>query len=498
MATPFVLSVAALAVAINPSWSRRSTADDHQPPILSPETMSVANAMSEAFRTVAKHSLPSVVAIETRADNSTASATVPMQRFDSFPGGNPFRGTPFEDMFRDAQPMLPRQPQQPREQRVGLGSGVIIDSSGIVLTNNHVVAGGGTVVVKTQDGREFIATEVLTDPSSDIAVVKFEGANDLVAAPLGDSDDVEVGDWVIALGQPFGLESTVTAGIVSAKNRGIGINDRESYIQTDAAINPGNSGGPLVNLRGEVVGINTAISSRSGGNEGIGFAVPANQVRWVSDQLLAHGKVNRSYLGVTIQPVDYELSTQLGVAPHHGVVVTNVFAGTPADAAGLQAGDVILAFGETGVHSPQELQLAVEQAQLGKTQAVRVMRDGREITLNYEPAAAPEEFGLAASSSRSTPPARTGALGLEVRELTPEVASEMGMEGETGLIVSSVRPDSSAAKAGIDVGMIIVQVNRQEVTTAADFDRLVREDKDGSILLLVRSEQGSRFVVVSR
>ena len=195
--------------------------------------------------------------------------------------------------------------------RGGIGSGVIIDESGIMLTNNHVVAGDGEITVRTHDGREFVASNVWTDPKTDLAVVKIEDASDLVAATLGDSEQVEIGDWVMALGQPFGLESTVTAGIISAKHRGIGITARENFLQTDAAINPGNSGGPLVNLRGEVVGINTAIHSRSGGNDGIGFAIPSNLARWVSDQLVSTGTVKRAYLGVGIQPVTQDLAKQL-------------------------------------------------------------------------------------------------------------------------------------------------------------------------------------------
>ncbi len=221
--------------------------------------------------------------------------------------------------------------------------------------------GGGKVIVRTQDGREFVATQVITDPQSDITVVKTHSDSSLVAATLGNSDLMEVGDWVVALGQPFGLESTVTAGIVSGKNRGIGITDRESFLQTDAAINPGNSGGPLTNLRGEVIGINTAISSRDGGSNGIGFAVPSNLAHWVSDQLLASGKVHRSYLGVGIQPVSQELAAQLGVQPRSGVAITNVLPNTPAAKSTLQVGDVIVALGGVSISTPQQLQIEVER-----------------------------------------------------------------------------------------------------------------------------------------
>jgi serine protease Do len=249
-------------------------------------------------------------------------------------------------------------------RRSGLGSGVIFDESGLIMTNNHVVSDGGTVKVRLHDGREFVASEVWTDPRTDIAVIKIDGA-DLVAARLGNSDAMAIGDWVLALGQPFGLESTVTAGIISAKHRGLGIAQREGFLQTDAAINPGNSGGPLVNLDGEVIGINTAISTRSGGNEGIGFAVPVNRAKWVAQQLAKDGVVRRAYLGVVIQPVTQELADQFKVRPREGVIVSEVLPDTPAAKAGVQSGDVIVEVAGVPVGSSQELIALVEQAELG-------------------------------------------------------------------------------------------------------------------------------------
>jgi serine protease Do len=320
----------------------------------------------------------------------------------------------------------------------------------------------------------------------------------LVAAKFGNSDAMDVGDWVLALGQPFGLESTVTAGIVSAKNRGIGITDRENFIQTDAAINPGNSGGPLVNLQGEVIGINTAISSRNGGSNGVGFAVPSNLASWVSQQLIDHGKVTRSYLGVSIQPVNYELGTQLGVAPKSGVAVTNVFADTPAAKSGLQAGDVIVKFGDSAVTTPQQLQLAVERAAMGKSLTIDVVRDGEAIELSYTPEAAPGDFGARAAQPAPQEGVKMKSLGLEISPLTDDVAKQLGLQNQSGLVVTRVMEASPADSAGLKPGMLIVQVNRQDVSTADEFEKIVAEDRDGSVLLLVRSEQGSRFVVIQR
>lgn len=498
LALPLVIAAGALSLATTPTTTKDAVAP------AAAESLDVANALSNAFRNVSKQVLPSVVAIENRPDTSWQASKQPADRLPNSRQptgrqGNPFKGTPFEDMFPDGIPMnpSPSNPSQPPRSQGGIGSGVIIDSAGVVLTNNHVVEGGGKVIIKTQDGREFEATEVLTDPQTDIAVVKFNGNSSLVAAKIGNSESMEVGDWVVALGQPFGLESTVTAGIVSAKNRGIGITDRENFIQTDAAINPGNSGGPLVNLRGEVIGINTAISSRSGGNNGIGFAVPSNLANWVSDQLLTNGHVVRSYLGVGIQPVNYELSTQLGVAPKSGVAVTNVFPNTPAAKAGLATGDVIVRFGNTAVTTPQELQLAVESSPLGKPVTVDIVRDGKSIKLTYQPESAPEQFGEKFSSTQPDGVALQG-LGLEVGSLSADVAKQLGMENQTGVVITEVQADSPAQRAGLDAGMVIAQVNKQSVTTPAEFETAVDADSDGSVLLLVRTENGSRFVVLDK
>jgi len=497
---PLTLAVAGLLMAATPSTPDKASVNNVAP-ALAPETGDIANALSNAFRKVATHVLPSVVAIENRPDTTWQQA-----KESTSPDGqnlersNPFKGTPFEQLFPDGLPTNPGQetPHQAPRPQGGIGSGVIIDSAGVVLTNNHVVSGGGKVIIRTQDGREFVATEVLTDPQTDIAIVKFKGDSSLISARIGNSDEMAVGDWVVALGQPFGLESTVTAGIVSAKNRGIGITDRESFIQTDAAINPGNSGGPLVNLRGEVIGINTAISSRGGGSNGVGFAVPSNLAHWVSDQLLANGHVNRSYLGVSIQPVNYELSTQLGVAPKSGVAVTNVFPDTPAAKSGLKTGDVIVKFGGMSVTAPQELQLAVERSAMGKSLTIDIVRDGKSMELAYQPEAAPSNFGASTKSAAKPEGVKLKSLGLEISALSVDVAKQLGMEGQTGIIITSVQEESAGAKAGLEPGMVIVQVNRQDVSSVSDFEKFVDSDSDGSILLLVRTAQGSRFVVVNK
>jgi len=490
--------VAALAVTISgAAWvgAERS----HPSPLanLSPQEMQAvdsANSLSSAFRAVSSQVLPSVVAIENRPKLAwnTQGKSIPSQNG---------QGTPLDEMLRRfGAPQPPQGGERAPEPapQGGIGSGVIIDSSGIILTNNHVVAGGGEVTVRTHDGREFVATNVWTDPQTDLAVVKISGADDLVAAALGDSDAISIGDWVMALGQPFGLESTVTAGIISAKHRGIGITPRENFLQTDAAINPGNSGGPLVNLRGEVVGINTAIHSRSGGNEGIGFAIPSNLARWVSDQLIHSGAVKRAYLGVGIQPVTQDLAKQLSVKPRGGVVVTDVFPDTPATEAGLEPGDVIVRFGDKPVTSPQALQLAVERSPLGEAQSIEIVRDGQPMELTYIAAEPAGEFA-AKAGAESKPHRRDEDLGIEIAPMTGDVAEQLGFSGTEGVVITSVREGSPAAESGLSPGMLIVEVARQKVTTIDEFEAAIKkhrgEPSDG-ILLLVRSEKGSRFVVV--
>lgn len=466
--------------------------------------LSSAENLSLAFREVSSRVLPAVVSIENRPKLVSQNQGQTRPSAEPFQGRNPFKGTPFGDMFDDmlkeGNPGLkqfngPQDRMRP-QPRAGIGSGLVIDESGVILTNNHVVAGGGIVTVRTSNGKTYDATQVWTDPQTDIAVVKIEGATDLVAAPLGDSEAVEIGDWVLALGQPFGLESTVTAGIISAKHRGIGITDRENFLQTDAAINPGNSGGPLVNLRGEVIGINTAIHSRSGGNDGIGFAIPSNMARWVSDQLIANGSVSRAYLGVGIQPINSDLAGHLGVEPRQGVVVTNVFAGSPADQAGLETGDVIMKFGETKITSPAELQLVVERAAVGDAVAMDVLRDGEHVSLDFTPAVRPETFG-----AESSKPAGQDAeqsipkLGLDVSSLNDKLAERLGMKGVAGVVVSGITPGSAADEAGLTTGMVITQVNRKAVVSVEEFETMVAE-ADQDLLLLVRDQHGARFVVL--
>ncbi|MEX1223098.1 MAG: trypsin-like peptidase domain-containing protein [Pirellulales bacterium] len=387
--------IAALAVgATGGTFGGALIAADQERPVTEQEAregLSHAQNLSTAFRAAAQATKPSVVTLNTRMKQDVSGAIRGFR-------GNPFQGTPHEEFFKRFGFDLPEGmdvdiEDLPPQVRSGTGSGVIIDREGLILTNNHVVAGADEVVVKLLDGREFVATDIRTDPETDLALLRIEGADDLPAAKLGDSDRLSIGDWVIAIGNPFDLESTVSAGIISGKGRDLGKIRRAKFLQTDAAINPGNSGGPLVNLRGEVIGINTAIASSSGGYQGIGFAVPVNLAKWVIAQLQENGEVRRAYLGVAIGEVNAEIAEQLDVDLRSGVVVGQVYPDTPAAAAGLQENDVIVRFDDQQVRAPGDLQQIVERSTVGETLQVEVVRAGEKQTLDIQLEKLPADFG---------------------------------------------------------------------------------------------------------
>lgn len=457
-----------------------------------------ANQLSTAFQCVADELLPSVVAIESiktkKSQNWPDNPQSPLMH----PPFGKYGSSPFDEMFeqlqRDPRSGPPATRQQPKMVN-GIGTGVIIDPVGIVITNHHVIADSDEIRIQTHDGREFLVKRTMSDPKTDIAVLELENASDLTAATFGDSDQTGVGEWVLALGQPFGLENSVTAGIISAKQRGIGIADRESFIQTDAAINPGNSGGPLVNLRGEVIGINTAIHSKSGGNNGIGFAVPSNIAKWVADQLLNHGDVNRAYLGIAMQAITSELAEHLNVEPRNGVVVTDVVPGSPAEKAGLQVGDVITNLGSHKIEGPKELQLAVEQSTFDNTYQISVTRDHETLKLTYVAKPNPIHNDSKGTESRSTTKNENQpTLGIHAEDLHSQAG-----EQSPGIRVVAVDADSAAERAGVQVGMVVLQANRQVLESLADLREACSkavESKRESVLLLVESEGGKRFLVV--
>ncbi len=490
-------------------WSSDSVAQ--QPPSSKPSD-SVAGAsgpsesdlagaenLSRVFRAASKRVIPTVVKIRT----TTQSRSIPREGRGT-PQRNPFEGTPYEgffdDFFDEDGPGTRRR--APRSE--GLGSGVIIDPKGLVLTNNHVVDGADEVLVELSDGRQLKASDIKTDPETDLAVFRIEAGGPLPAAVLGDSDSMDIGDWVLAVGNPFELELTVSAGIISGKGRALSVGQRTSFLQTDAAINPGNSGGPLVNLRGEVVGINTAIASNTGTYQGVGFAIPINLAKWVSTQLAERGSVERAYLGVGIAELDNRVAERLGVARRAGVLVTEVYSDTPAEKAGFQIGDLIVGFAGQPVANPRELQAVVERSPAGSKQNVAVLRDGKSMTLYVVVRSLPKDFATPKTPPRKTPDkpengSSSGELGLGVAELPPALAKQLGVEGIDGVVVARVDPDGIAATAGIREGMLVLRVGKTAVRSVAEFEAAVKsESLTKGILLLVRTARGNQFIVIQR
>ena len=418
---------------------------------------------------------------------TVAPAVVNINTVSRGPSGR----TPIEEFFGEEffRRFFGEVPEREQVQK-SLGSGVIVDPSGIVLTNAHVVERASEIEVVTADGKKHRAKVVGVDRRTDLAVLKLQGGGAYPAATLGDSDKLKVGDWVLAIGSPFGLQQTVTAGIISAKGRSIGQGLFDDFLQTDAAINPGNSGGPLVNMSGEVVGINSAILSRSGGNVGIGFSIPVNMARRIYTELSARGKVTRGWLGVSIQPLTPELAKGFGLREAKGVLISDVVQDSPAERAGIAAGDIVTEFDKKKVDSPQDLQKAVAATAPGKGVPVKVWRDKTEKTLEIKIGETPDDSVALKSTNKS----RT-MLGLDVRPITPDIARQLNLRGGEGVLVFSVEDDSPAAEAGLQRGDVIREVNRQRVRNLQDYERATKEVKEGDrVTVLLQRGQQSLYV----
>ncbi len=475
----------------------RAMAEKDQSPTQS--ALRSAQDLSSAFRSVSKSALPSIVSIKT-ISKPVGGKNLENQFGENSPFGDLFRDHPqFRDMFKNA----PRQ----REFQQGMGSGFVIDPSGIVMTNNHVVADADRIVVVMQDGTEYTATseDVKTDPRTDVAIVRIKPDHPLPAIKLGNSDLMEVGDWVLAIGSPFGLNLTVTQGIISAKGRGMNITDREDFLQTDAAINPGNSGGPLINLNGEVIGINTAISSRSGGYDGVGFAIPINMARWVGDQLVENGRVKRAYLGVAINPVDAKLAKYLPKGARDGVVIGKVTDESPAANAKLQESDIILKLNGQEVKDTRTLQGIVEKLEVGKSYSVEIIRDGAPMTVEVTMEEMPEDFtqrinGLHEEQEEeeedSPKSMNFKELGLNLQPLTPAIMKSLGFTRPVqGVVITDVLEGSPAERANLAPEMVITKVGNKPVVNLEEFESALKsENPSKGLLLFVVTPQGGRFV----
>jgi serine protease Do len=396
---------------------------------------------------------------------------------------NPHGGPdPFRDFFG---PFNEDSPSRDFKQR-SLGSGFIIDKDGHIVTNNHVIENADQIKVRLADEREFEAELVGRDPNTDLALIRIKDASDLVPLKLGNSDDLMVGSWVVAVGSPFGLEQTVTAGIVSAKGRTLGSGPYDDFIQTDASINPGNSGGPLLNMDGEVVGINTAIVANG---QGIGFAIPVSMAEGIVQQLQANGSVTRGWLGVSIQDLSPELAEYYGIKDKKGVLVAQVFEGDPADEAGIKANDVIVEVNGKSIETSRELTKTIAALEVGKNTSIKLLRDGKEKTVTVTIAKRGDSESLAQRK-----PEDSERLGIRIAEATPETAKRFGhSETEKGVLVVGVEPGSKAAQAGVRQGDLVKEVNRKAVTTVSELRSEI--EKDAKVQLLVKRPNAG-FVVI--
>jgi serine protease Do len=440
---------------------------------------------NQTFVDIAKSVKPAVVNIyATKSGRSQGS------------GSAPFDDPLFRRFFGDE--LSPRfEPPTERKER-GLGSGVIVESNGLIITNNHVVGKADEIRVTVSGKGEFKAKLIGTDPKTDVAVVKIN-ATGLPAVAWADSDKLEVGEFVLAVGNPFGLTQTVTLGIVSALGRAAGIAEYEDFIQTDAAINPGNSGGALVNARGELVGINTAIFSQSGGNMGIGFAVPSNMAQSIMGQLVQTGKVVRGWLGVSIQELTPELASQFGVAETKGVLVSDVMDKSPAKKAGFERADVIVEYDGKPMDSPTHLRNAVAQTPVGKKVMIKYIRDKKAKSLELTIVEQPKSVSMTGEEEGESA-APTGALSsLEVRDLTEQLASRYGLKSnERGVVIVGVRRGSAAEEMGVREGDIVLEVNRQVVTSVKVFERIIGNLSREQAVLLLLKRQGRAIYLTLR
>jgi serine protease Do len=506
---PWVLaSMALLAVGAGAGLTNlqgRMTGQDQSTSAKTPrdaQAISQAKSFSHAFRYAAEQAGPSVVKI--RSHTAAKKVKGVTRGKNPFGGQNPFKGTPFEDMIPDGKFFGGDQGDFGMPERDGVGSGVIIDRSGIVLTNNHVVQGADEVMVTLSDGREFKGSDIKTDPKTDLAVVRLQGAKDLPAAKLGNSDEMEIGDWVLAIGCPFDLDHTFSAGIISSKGRELSDGNHARFLQTDAAINPGNSGGPLVNIDGEVVGINTAIASNSGGYQGIGFSIPINTAKWVTSQLMDKGRVSRSYLGIQLEEITSDLAGKLGVHSNEGVLVADVMPNTPAAAAGVKEGDVVTAFAGTAVHNPHDLRDLVEKAAVGSKQTLSIDREGKRLTLDVTLKALPETLAETGRIGKGRLDQDKSGATFSSEEFGLEMADISGDEAETfkgyeGVVIRQVEDGSPAAKKGLQPGMLIRSVNKSAVKNVEQFaDAMKKVAPHEAVLLLVRTANGNRYVVLQK
>lgn len=490
------IAVAALSSLL--IWAGQSLAPSHASSsagaLATPVAATMGPVSSNGFTEVAKAVTPAVVNITTvtveKVSESRGGQDELRERMEEFFGG---QGGPFGPRgFRG--PSGPG-PGEPREHRGGgQGSGVIVSPDGYILTNNHVIEGARTVTITLPDKREFAGKIVGADPKTDLAVVKIEGQN-LPTVSWGDATKLQVGEYVLAVGNPFGLNSTVTLGIVSALGRGrMGITQYEDFIQTDAAINPGNSGGALVNTKGELVGINTAIFSQTGGYQGVGFAVPTSMSRPIYESLVKNGKVVRGFLGVSIQDLNPDLAKSFGMKDLKGALVSDVKEEGPAGQAGLKQGDVITVYQGTPIDDAVALQRQVTKTVVGTKVTIRVLRDGHEKDVHVTIGEQPDMTKIAKAEAGETDYAFAGVA---VQDLDREIAKQLGVKGN-GVVVTAVEPDSGAEKAGVLRGDVIREINRQPVKSVKEFEKVSSRLKKGENILILIDRRGNALFLSAK
>ncbi len=427
----------------------------------------------QSFADLAEKAKPAVVNISTEK-----TVKIPGSPFRHFFGPE----EPFGDFFRR---FFDEDIPDRELKQQSLGSGFIIDKDGYIITNNHVVEGADEIKVKLADGREFKAKVIGRDPKTDLALIKITTLfKNLPVLPLGDSDKIRVGDWVLAIGNPFGLEHTVTQGIISATGRVIGSGPYDNFLQTDAPINPGNSGGPLINLKGEVIGINSAIIASG---QGIGFAIPSNMAKNVVSQLKEKGKVVRGWIGVSVQSVTSEMAQSFGLKEPKGALVGDVVSGSPAEKAGIRRGDVIIAFDGKDIKQMSDLPRMVAETPVGKTVDIKVIRDGKEVDLKITVAELTEE------RLRAQMPVSEETLGMKVDDITPRWAHQFRLRDKGGVVVIDVLSGSPADMAGIQAGDVIKEVNRKPVKNMKDYEAAMGKVPKGSPVLLLIKRGGQTF-----
>ncbi|MFC1488616.1 DegQ family serine endoprotease [Thermodesulfobacteriota bacterium] len=433
-----------------------------------------------SFNQLAEKVSPSVVNIRTVKTIKGGGRV--FRNFHRRPQGN---DDPFQDFF---DRFFGNGPQREFKQR-SLGSGFIIDQNGYIVTNNHVVEHADEIQIKLKNGNEYEADIVGRDPSTDLALLKIEAKHNFPFVALGNSDDLNVGEWVVAIGSPFGLEHTVTAGIVSAKGRVIGSGPYDDFIQTDASINPGNSGGPLINMKGEVVGINTAIIA---GGTGIGFAVPVNDAKGVIQQLKEKGEVTRGWLGVSIQDVSEEVSDYYQLKSNEGALVAEVFEGDPADLAGIKPGDIIVEVNGEKIKSSRDLTGFIASVPVGGVAGIKVLRDGKSKTFKVKIAKREDNSVASHRYSKET----AGELGIQVSNITPDMARRFKLGDTQGVIITDVEPGSKGSEAGVQAGDVIKEVNHHAVNTVETYQSVLGKIKKGEAIHLFILRRNVGFLVV--